>query len=152
MSARAVTSHPMDITDAWKNSYSENTTQQGVGRQVHGAPSQPGGAGAFQLQVRPRRAHLHRGRGNRRPSPARRTSRFKDIDENKPTGSIRIRVETICYFLKRYREDMVARKKKQSEIDIKLAEFEARMRAEFAAGATLSGNNDQPAEMLETVP
>ena len=34
---------------------------QGVGRQVRGAASQPGGAGAFQLQVRPRRAHLHRG-------------------------------------------------------------------------------------------
>ncbi len=32
---------------------------------------------------------------------------FKDIDENKPTGSIKIRVETIDYFLKRYREDMV---------------------------------------------
>ena len=37
---------------------------------------------------------------------------FKDIDENKPTGSIRIRVETIGYFLKRYREDIVANKKK----------------------------------------
>jgi predicted nucleotide-binding protein (sugar kinase/HSP70/actin superfamily) len=31
---------------------------------------------------------------------------FKDIDENKPTGSIRIRVETIHYFLKRFAEDM----------------------------------------------
>jgi hypothetical protein len=56
---------------------------------------------------------------------------FKDIDENKPTGSIRIRVETISYFLKRYREDMVARKNKQGEIDVKLAELEAQLRAEF---------------------
>jgi predicted nucleotide-binding protein (sugar kinase/HSP70/actin superfamily) len=31
---------------------------------------------------------------------------FKDIDENKPTGSIKIRVERIHYFLKRYTEDM----------------------------------------------
>jgi hypothetical protein len=31
---------------------------------------------------------------------------FKDIDENKPTGSIKIRIETIGYFLKRYQEDM----------------------------------------------
>jgi predicted nucleotide-binding protein (sugar kinase/HSP70/actin superfamily) len=30
---------------------------------------------------------------------------FKDLDENRPAGSIRIRVETISYFLKRYRED-----------------------------------------------
>ena len=36
---------------------------------------------------------------------------FKDLDENKPTGSIKIRVETIDYFLKRYREDMVKRRK-----------------------------------------
>jgi len=73
---------------------------------------------------------------------------FKDIDENKPTGSIKIRVETISYFLKRYREDMVARKKKETEIDIQLAEFEARIRAEFASGSP--AGDDQTAEMLET--
>ncbi len=56
---------------------------------------------------------------------------FKDIDENKPTGSIKIRVETIGYFLKRYREDMVRRRQKQAEIDVKLGEFEARLRAEI---------------------
>jgi hypothetical protein len=32
---------------------------------------------------------------------------FKDLDENRPAGSIKIRVETIGYFLKRYREDKV---------------------------------------------
>jgi len=32
---------------------------------------------------------------------------FKDLDENRPAGSIKIRVETISYFLKRYREDML---------------------------------------------
>ncbi len=31
---------------------------------------------------------------------------FKDLDENKPTGSIKIRVETIDYFLKRYQENL----------------------------------------------
>ena len=45
---------------------------------------------------------------------------FKDIDENKPTGSIRIRVETIGYFLKRYREDMVRNKKKAKTIEEQL--------------------------------
>ena len=53
---------------------------------------------------------------------------FKDIDENKPTGSIRIRVETIGYFLKRYREDMVRNKKKTGAIEDQLREFEARLR------------------------
>jgi hypothetical protein len=40
-------------------------------------------------------------------------------------------VETISYFLKRYREDMVRRKQKQAEIDAKLKEFEAQLRAEL---------------------
>ena len=53
---------------------------------------------------------------------------FKDIDENKPTGSIRIRVETIWYFLKRYREDMVANKEKLFDVERKLEEFEQRLR------------------------
>jgi predicted nucleotide-binding protein (sugar kinase/HSP70/actin superfamily) len=35
---------------------------------------------------------------------------FKDIDENKPTGSIKLRVETIDYFLKRYRKELQAAK------------------------------------------
>ena len=56
---------------------------------------------------------------------------FKDIDENKPTGSIRIRVETIGYFLKRYREDMVRNKKKASTIESQLKEFEARLRRQM---------------------
>jgi hypothetical protein len=56
---------------------------------------------------------------------------FKDIDENKPTGSIKIRVETITYFLKRYREDMVAKKSRQITIEERLHEYERRLREEL---------------------
>ena len=52
---------------------------------------------------------------------------FKDLDENKPSGSIRIRVETIDYFLRRYREDIVARRQKEHDIEAKLAELESRL-------------------------
>jgi predicted nucleotide-binding protein (sugar kinase/HSP70/actin superfamily) len=31
---------------------------------------------------------------------------FKDIDENRPASSIRIRVETIAYFLRRYHDQV----------------------------------------------
>ena len=132
-----LTSHPMDITDAWKNSYSENTTHK-----VWAAKYTARHPNLVALELSSFKC------GHDAPiytvveeivsKSGTPYFSFKDIDENKPTGSIRIRVETISYFLKRYREDMVARKKKQSEIDIKLAEFEARMRAEFAGGATLS--------------
>ncbi|NJN14797.1 MAG: hypothetical protein HC813_04125 [Planctomycetes bacterium] len=53
---------------------------------------------------------------------------FKDIDENKPTGSIKIRVETITYFLKRYREEMIRARNKRREIEEKLAALEAELR------------------------
>jgi predicted nucleotide-binding protein (sugar kinase/HSP70/actin superfamily) len=35
---------------------------------------------------------------------------FKDIDENKPSGSIKLRVETIDYFLRLYRKELQAAK------------------------------------------
>jgi predicted nucleotide-binding protein (sugar kinase/HSP70/actin superfamily) len=68
---------------------------------------------------------------------------FKDIDENKPTGSIKIRVETISYFLKRYREDMVARKEKETEIDKQLQEFERQLRAQIDAGVPVESLNEK---------
>ena len=52
------------------------------------------------------------------------------LDENKPTGSIRIRVETIDYFLRRYREDIVERKRKETDIENELTQFEATLRNE----------------------
>ena len=58
---------------------------------------------------------------------------FKDIDENKPTGSIRIRVETIGYFLKRYREDMVRNKQKANTIDEPVARIRSPPAAADAA-------------------
>ena len=70
---------------------------------------------------------------------------FKDIDENKPTGSIRIRVETIGYFLKRYREDMVRNKNKATDIERQLAEFEAKLRRQ-----ALRERLDSMADAFET--
>src|SRR5262249_44594295 len=52
---------------------------------------------------------------------------FKDIDENKPTGSIKIRIETIGYFLRRHRDKLIARKKKMAEIESKLASLRERL-------------------------
>lgn len=34
---------------------------------------------------------------------------FKDVDENKPTRSVRLRVDTIIYSLERYRQDVLLR-------------------------------------------
>ena len=67
---------------------------------------------------------------------------FKDLDENKPTGSIKIRVETIDYFLRRYREDLVKRRKVERQIDEQIAAMARQLERgrveELAALATAS--------------
>jgi predicted nucleotide-binding protein (sugar kinase/HSP70/actin superfamily) len=54
---------------------------------------------------------------------------FKDVDENKPSGSIKIRIETIAYFLKRYREQLLMETDRRREIEQRVAEFERKLRS-----------------------
>lgn len=118
---------PMDISDAWKNSYSENTSQK-----VWAAKFTARHPNLVALELSSFKC------GHDAPiytvveeivtKSGTPYFSFKDIDENKPTGSIKIRVETISYFLKRYREDMIARRQKQQDIDEKLREFERKLR------------------------
>ncbi len=56
---------------------------------------------------------------------------FKDIDENKPTGSIKIRVETIHYFLKRYTEELKRRTNPKVDVDAHLAAYERQIREQL---------------------
>jgi len=56
---------------------------------------------------------------------------FKDLDENKPSGSIRIRVETIDYFLRRYRDTIIERRKAREQMEAELAAYEAQLRQEL---------------------
>jgi hypothetical protein len=96
--------HPMAITDVWKNSYSENTS-----RKVWAAKYVARHPNLVALELSSFKC------GHDAPiySVVEEIVEhsgtpyfcFKDIDENKPTGSIRIRVETIGYFLKRYVRD-----------------------------------------------
>jgi predicted nucleotide-binding protein (sugar kinase/HSP70/actin superfamily) len=125
-----VISHGMDITDAWKNSYSENTSQK-----VWAAKYAARHPNLVALELSSFKcghdAPIYTVVEETVTKSGTPYFSFKDIDENKPAGSIKIRVETIGYFLKRYREDMVRNRGKQAEIDIKLAELEAQLRAEY---------------------
>ncbi len=122
--------HPLAVSDVWKNSYSENTT-----RKVWAAKYVARHPNLIALELSSFKC------GHDAPiySVVEEIVEhsgtpyfcFKDIDENKPTGSIRIRVETIGYFLKRYREDMVAAKAKEGTIEHELAEFEKRLRLQL---------------------
>ncbi|MBX5493819.1 MAG: CoA activase [Bryobacteraceae bacterium] len=122
--------HPLAVTDVWKNSYSENTT-----RKVWAAKYVARHPNLVALELSSFKC------GHDAPiytvveeiveHSGTPYFCFKDIDENKPTGSIKIRVETIAYFLKRYREDMVQNRAKKAAIDQQLAEFEARLRRQL---------------------
>jgi predicted nucleotide-binding protein (sugar kinase/HSP70/actin superfamily) len=70
---------------------------------------------------------------------------FKDLDENKPTGSVRIRVETIDYFLRRYREDIIKRVHAERQIEARIAEYERELRL------SLSGISRMPEEKPELI-
>jgi predicted nucleotide-binding protein (sugar kinase/HSP70/actin superfamily) len=138
--------NPMDIADVWKNSYSENTSQK-----VWAAKYTARHPNLVALELSSFKC------GHDAPiySVVEETVTksgtpyfsFKDIDENKPAGSIKIRVETISYFLKRYREDLVARRQKAQDIEAKLKEFEARLRAELDPGPELVAPPPAPYEM-----
>jgi predicted CoA-substrate-specific enzyme activase len=124
--------HALDITDAWKNSYSCSTNHKVwaakftarhpnlVALEIssfkcgHDAPIYGVIEGIIEQSGTPYFC-------------------FKDLDENKPSGSIRIRVETIDYFLRRYREEVIRKRKAEQDIDAQLAALEAQLRGEGAA-------------------
>jgi predicted CoA-substrate-specific enzyme activase len=120
---------PLDISDAWKNSYSCSTNHKVwaakftarhpnlVALEIssfkcgHDAPIYGVIEGIIEQSGTPYFC-------------------FKDLDENKPSGSIKIRVETIDYFLRRYREEIIRKRKAEQDIDAQLAALEAQLRQE----------------------
>ena len=129
--------HPMDVSDAWKNSYSENTS-----RKVWAAKYVARHPNLVALELSSFKC------GHDAPiytvieeiveHSGTPYFCFKDIDENKPSGSIKIRVETIGYFLKRYREDMVRNRSKEVSIADQLKKFEDQLRHELQLAGSSS--------------
>ncbi len=125
-----VISHPLDIGDAWKNSYSCSTNHKVwaakftarhpnlVALEIssfkcgHDAPIYGVIEGIIEQSGTPYFC-------------------FKDLDENKPSGSIKIRVETIDYFLRRYREEVIRKRKAAEDIEAQLVELEQQLRVQF---------------------
>jgi len=97
---------PFSIDDVWKNTFAENSSRKLwaakfvarhphlVGLELsnfkcgHDAPTYAAIEEIFECAGRP-------------------FFYFKDIDENRPAGTIKLRVETIAYFLERYRRHML---------------------------------------------
>src|SRR6266568_4681474 len=127
-------SSPLDIGDAWKNSYSCSTNHKVwaakftarhpnlVALEIssfkcgHDAPIYGVVEGIIKQSGTPYFC-------------------FKDLDENKPTGSVKIRVETIDYFLRRYREEVIRKRKAAEDIEAQLAALEAQLKREHGLGS-----------------
>jgi predicted CoA-substrate-specific enzyme activase len=122
--------HPLEIQDVWKNSYSCSTNHKVWAAKFtarhpnlvalemssfkcgHDAPIYGVIEGIIEKSGTPYFC-------------------FKDLDENKPSGSIRIRVETIDYFLRRYREDVIKKGAAARDVEAKLVEYERKLRQEM---------------------
>lgn len=119
--------HPMAITHVWKNSYSENTS-----RKIWAAKYVARHPNLVALEL----SNFKCGHDAPIYTVVEEIVEhsetpyfcFKDIDENKPTGSIKIRIETISYFLQRYREDLIDRKARRQQVESRLAEIEKQLR------------------------
>jgi predicted CoA-substrate-specific enzyme activase len=119
--------HPLDISDVWKNRYSTSTNHK-----VWAAKFTARHPNLVALEVSSFKCGhdapiygVIEGIIEQSGTPY---FSFKDLDENKPSGSIRIRVETIDYFLRRYREDVVKRRTAEAGIEAQLAIFEQSLR------------------------
>jgi activator of 2-hydroxyglutaryl-CoA dehydratase/predicted nucleotide-binding protein (sugar kinase/HSP70/actin superfamily) len=53
---------------------------------------------------------------------------FKDIDENRPAGAIKLRLETVDYALRRYRDDFVRQRDRERGIEARLSRYERQLR------------------------
>jgi hypothetical protein len=129
---------PMDIDDVWKNSFSQNTNRKVwaakyVARHPnlvaidlsnfkcgHDAPVYSVVEGIIEASGTP-------------------FFTFHDIDENKPSGSIKIRVETIDYFLQRYQEQLQRQKSAEDRLQLMVAAYKAGLRRAHT-GAKTNGN------------
>jgi predicted CoA-substrate-specific enzyme activase len=133
--------HPLDISDVWKNRYSTSTNHK-----VWAAKFTARHPNLVALEVSSFKCGhdapiygVIEGIIEQSGTPY---FSFKDLDENKPSGSIRIRVETIDYFLRRYREDIVKRRTAEIDIEAQLANFEKSLRSQPKAGYEMAVAGD----------
>src|SRR5215469_6593351 len=144
-----VITSPLEINDAWKNSYSCSTNHK-----VWAAKFTARHPNLVALEISSFKCGhdatiygVIEGIIERSGTPY---FCFKDLDENKPSGSIKIRVETIDYFLGRYREEVIRKRKAEQDIEAQLGALEAELRRESslalseAAQAQLAGDRRVP--------
>ena len=147
-----VITHPMDITDVWKNAYSENSSKK-----IWGAKYVARHPNLVAIDLSSFKCGHDAPNYNTIENIIEASNTpyftFHDIDESKPSGSIKIRVETIDYFLQRYQEHLQKRKRSESELaymvetyrkQLVRANAKAQADLEPAGSINISGNDSRP--------
>ncbi len=104
--AEGIISHPLDISDVWKHTFSANSANK-----VWAAKFTARHPNLIAVEL----SNFKCGHDAPIYSTIEKIIEysgtpyfsFKDIDENRPTGSIKLRVETIDYFLKEHRKKLL---------------------------------------------
>ncbi len=148
-----IISDPMDITDVWKNAYSENSSKK-----VWGAKYVARHPNLVAIDLSSFKcghdAPIYNTIENIIEASTTPYFTFHDIDENKPTGSIKIRVETIDYFLARYQEHLQKQKTSETELEQMVAAYQKHLEASSAKAQeklesgghiAFTGNDSRPA-------
>ena len=119
---------PRDIRDAWKNAYSENSS-----RKIWGAKYVARHPNLVALDLSNFKCGHDAPIYNVVEEIVAATGTpyftFHDIDENRPSGSIKIRVETIAYFLRRYEDRLRAEAEAEVRIREAVRAYEAALRS-----------------------
>jgi hypothetical protein len=156
-----VIQHPLDISDVWKNSFSVSTNHKvsaakftarhpkfrAVRLLDNGRHVVPRTVSHSTRQIC---STLMRRALRRQPStsPASEDQRSDELggrigitvfvgfvgsgSENKAAGSIHIRIETIDYFLRRYRDAVAKHKEIERRIEVQLVNYESQLRSPAA--------------------
>jgi predicted CoA-substrate-specific enzyme activase len=119
--------HPLDISDVWKHTTSENTNQKiWAAKFVARHPNLV--ALEFSSFKCGHDAPVYAVVEEIIESSGRPYLAFKDLDENRAAGAIKLRVETIDHFLKRYREESAGTWRTLRHIEEQLAAYEREIR------------------------
>ncbi len=116
--------HPLDIADVWKHTTSENTNQKlWAAKFVARHPNLV--ALEFSSFKCGLDAPVYAVVEAILEAAGRPYLAFKDLDENRAAGAIKLRVETIDYFLQRYREASAGTWRTLRGIEEQLARYAA---------------------------
>jgi activator of 2-hydroxyglutaryl-CoA dehydratase/predicted nucleotide-binding protein (sugar kinase/HSP70/actin superfamily) len=128
-----VISHPLDISDVWKNSFSASSNLKLWAAKF--AARHPNLVAVELSNFKcGHDATIYAAVEEIVESSGTPYFGFKDLDENRPAGAIKLRLETLDYSLHRHRERLVAECQARERVARVVARYEGRLRRAMGAG------------------